>query len=65
MKRVNADADNNRIYLDGFERRGAAIVSLGFLGSDKDDGKDYLFYQGNNIKGKSWYLSASPACLSA
>ena len=25
-----------------------------------DDGRDYLFYQGNNDKGRSWYLSVVP-----
>ena len=24
------------------------------------DGKTYLFYQGNNTKGKNWYLSQRP-----
>jgi hypothetical protein len=26
----------------------------------QDDGQDYLFYQGNNTNGKSWYLSVLP-----
>ena len=30
-----------------------------FLFQD-DDGQDYLFYQGNNDKGKTWYLSVVP-----
>ncbi len=30
-----------------------------FLFQD-DDGRDYLFYQGNNTGGKSWYLSVVP-----
>jgi hypothetical protein len=30
-----------------------------FLFQD-DDGQDYLFYQGNNDRGKSWYLSVVP-----
>jgi predicted GH43/DUF377 family glycosyl hydrolase len=30
-----------------------------FLFQD-DDGQDYLFYQGNNSKGKTWYLSVVP-----
>ncbi len=30
-----------------------------FLFQD-DDGQDYLFYQGNNTKGKTWYLSVMP-----
>ena len=30
-----------------------------FLFQD-DDGQDYLFYQGNNTQGKSWYLSVVP-----
>lgn len=25
-----------------------------------DDGQDYLFYQGNNTNGKTWYLSVVP-----
>ena len=25
-----------------------------------DDGKDYLFYQGNNDRGRTWYLSMTP-----
>ena len=25
-----------------------------------DDGRDYLFYQGNNDKGRTWYLSVTP-----
>jgi hypothetical protein len=30
-----------------------------FLFQD-DDGRDYLFYQGNNDKGRTWYLSVMP-----
>ena len=30
-----------------------------FLFQD-DDGRDYLFYQGNNTRGKTWYLSVLP-----
>ena len=30
-----------------------------FLFQD-DDGQDYLFYQGNNTMGKTWYLSVVP-----
>jgi len=30
-----------------------------FLFQD-DDGRDYLFYQGNNDKGRTWYLSVVP-----
>ena len=30
-----------------------------FLFQD-DDGQDYLFYQGNNDKGRTWFLSVVP-----
>ena len=33
-------------------------ASIAFLTFEDEDGRTYLFFQGNNTKGKTWYLSA-------